>query len=76
VIIDGGNATEVAIPELRHRGKILDMSSVEMSPDEAAVLVLERQGFDLGDVVEPAELPSPRTTWARWRRSRGSRTPR
>ena len=32
VIIDGGNPAEVAIPELRHWGKILEMSSVAMAP--------------------------------------------
>ncbi len=50
VIIDGGNPAEVAIPELRHWGKILEMSSVEMAPDEEVTVALERHGFDLADV--------------------------
>jgi len=50
VIIDGGNPAEVAIPELKHWGKILEMSSVEMSPDEEVTVVLEKHGFDLADI--------------------------
>ena len=50
VIIDGGNPAAVAIPELKHWGKILEMSSVEMSPDEEVTVVLEQHGFDLADV--------------------------
>ena len=50
VIIDGGNPAAVAIPELKHWGKILEMSSVEMSPDEEVTVMLEQHGFDLADV--------------------------
>ena len=50
VIIDGGNPAEVAIPEHKHWGKILEMSSVEMSPDEEVTVGLERHGFDLADI--------------------------
>ena len=50
VIIDGGNPAEVAIPELKHWGKILEMSSVEMSPEEEVTVALEQHGFDLADI--------------------------
>jgi glyoxylase-like metal-dependent hydrolase (beta-lactamase superfamily II) len=46
VIIDGGNAAEVAVDARRHWGKIMDMSSVEMTPDEAVTVALRRHGFD------------------------------
>ena len=43
VIIDGGNPAEVAIPELKHWGKILEMSSVEMTPDEEVTVSLDME---------------------------------
>jgi glyoxylase-like metal-dependent hydrolase (beta-lactamase superfamily II) len=44
VIIDGGNAPEVAVDARRHWGAILDMSSVFMTPDQAVLPSLERIG--------------------------------
>lgn len=50
VIIDGGNAAAAAIPERKHWGKILEMSSLEMAPDEEVTVMLEKHGFDLADI--------------------------
>ncbi|HEV7642117.1 MAG TPA: N-acyl homoserine lactonase family protein [Gaiellaceae bacterium] len=50
VIIDGGNAAEVAVDARTHWGRILDMSSVEMEPEDAVTVALERMGFDLSEI--------------------------
>ncbi|MDO8211147.1 N-acyl homoserine lactonase family protein [Conexibacter sp. CPCC 206217] len=46
VIIDGGNAPEVAVDARRHWGRILDISRVVMTPDQAVLPGLERIGVD------------------------------
>jgi N-acyl homoserine lactone hydrolase len=50
VIVDGGNAAEVAVDAKKHWGAITEMSSVEMKPEEAVVPTLERLGVDLARV--------------------------
>jgi N-acyl homoserine lactone hydrolase len=50
VIIDGGNAAEVAVDARKHWGKIMEMSRVEMAPEEAVTVALQQHGFDLADV--------------------------
>ena len=50
VIIDGGNAAEVAVDARKHWGKIMEMSSVEMAPEEAVTVALQQHGFDLADI--------------------------
>jgi N-acyl homoserine lactone hydrolase len=46
VVIDGGNAPEVANDYRTHWGSITDVSTPEMAPDEALLPALERAGFD------------------------------
>jgi N-acyl homoserine lactone hydrolase len=50
VIIDGGNAAEAAIDARAHWGAITEMSTLEMSPEQACVPTLERLGVDLGSI--------------------------
>jgi N-acyl homoserine lactone hydrolase len=49
-LIDGGNAAEVAVDARKHWGRIMDMSQVEMDPEEAVVPALRAHGFDPADV--------------------------
>ena len=37
VVIDGGNAPEVAVDATQHWGKITEVSTVEMTPEEAVL---------------------------------------
>jgi glyoxylase-like metal-dependent hydrolase (beta-lactamase superfamily II) len=46
VIIDGGNAPEVAVDARKHWGKILDFSNSFMTPEQAVLPSLERVGVD------------------------------
>jgi N-acyl homoserine lactone hydrolase len=46
VIVDGGNAPEVAVDARKHWGKITEMSTVTMTPDQAVLPGLERAGID------------------------------
>src|SRR5262249_49169270 len=50
VIIDGGNAAEVAVDAKAHWGAITEMSTSIMTPDQAAVPSLERIGIDLDSI--------------------------
>jgi N-acyl homoserine lactone hydrolase len=46
VIIDGGNAPEVAVDPVAHWGVLAERSPVEMSPAQAVLPELERLGID------------------------------
>jgi N-acyl homoserine lactone hydrolase len=46
VIIDGGNAPEVAVDAVAHWGAITEMSTVTMAPEQAAVPALEQVGVE------------------------------
>jgi len=50
VVFDGGNAPEVAVDARAHWGRILDMSDVVMTPDQALLRGLERIGVAPEDV--------------------------
>jgi glyoxylase-like metal-dependent hydrolase (beta-lactamase superfamily II) len=50
IVIDGGNAPEVAVDARTHWGAITEMSTPVMSPDEAVVPAMEAAGFDPADV--------------------------
>jgi glyoxylase-like metal-dependent hydrolase (beta-lactamase superfamily II) len=50
VVIDGGNAAEVAIDAKAHWGAITEMSTPSMTPDQAVVPSLERLGIDLESI--------------------------
>lgn len=50
IVIDGGNAPEVAIDAKAHWGAILEQSNVYMSPDQALLPTLERLGIDTESV--------------------------
>lgn len=50
VIVDGGNAPEVAVDAKKHWGAITEMSTVTMTPDQAVLPGLERTG------IEPASV--------------------
>jgi N-acyl homoserine lactone hydrolase len=76
VIIDGGNPAEVAIPELEHWGKILEMSSVEMAPDEEVTVALERNASTSPASAGSCRATSTSITRARSPRSIASRTRR
>ena len=45
VVIDGGNAPEVAVDYRMHWGSITDVSTPEMTPDEAALPAMRAAGF-------------------------------
>jgi N-acyl homoserine lactone hydrolase len=45
-VIDGGNAPEVAVDHRKHWGKITEVSTPVMTPEEAILPTLERTGFD------------------------------
>jgi N-acyl homoserine lactone hydrolase len=46
VIIDGGNAPEVAVDAVKHWGFLAERSPVEMTPEQAVLPELERIGID------------------------------
>jgi N-acyl homoserine lactone hydrolase len=46
VVVDGGNAPEVAVDAKAHWGVITEMSSVTMAPEQALLPSLERVGID------------------------------
>jgi len=50
VVIDGGNAPEVAVDARRHWGRVTDMSTPVMTPDQAVLPTLERLGVDPGSI--------------------------
>jgi glyoxylase-like metal-dependent hydrolase (beta-lactamase superfamily II) len=50
VVIDGGNAPEVALDYRRHWGSITEVSTPEMAPDDAVLPALDRMGFDPAEV--------------------------
>ena len=50
VIVDGGNAAEVAIDAKAHWGRITEMSTAIMAPQQAVVPQLERLGIDLASI--------------------------
>jgi glyoxylase-like metal-dependent hydrolase (beta-lactamase superfamily II) len=50
VIIDGGNAAEVAVDAKAHWGAITEMSTPHMLPEQAVVPALLGQGVDLGSI--------------------------
>jgi glyoxylase-like metal-dependent hydrolase (beta-lactamase superfamily II) len=50
IVIDGGNAPEVAVDARAHWGAITEMSTAVMSPEEAVVPALKAAGFDPADV--------------------------
>jgi N-acyl homoserine lactone hydrolase len=50
VVIDGGNAPEVAVDAKKHWGAITEMSTPIMSPEQAAVPALNAAGIDPADV--------------------------
>jgi N-acyl homoserine lactone hydrolase len=45
VVVDGGNAPEVAVDYRRHWGSITDVSTPEMTPDEAALPAMRAAGL-------------------------------
>jgi N-acyl homoserine lactone hydrolase len=49
-VIDGGNAPEVAIDAKKHWGKITEMSTAIMTPEEAILPTMAAHGFDPADV--------------------------
>lgn len=46
VVVDGGNAPEVAVDSKKHWGAIMEMSSIEMTPDQALLPTLKRIGIE------------------------------
>jgi glyoxylase-like metal-dependent hydrolase (beta-lactamase superfamily II) len=50
VIIDGGNAAEVAVDQRTHWGKVTEMSTAVMTPEQAVVPALEALGVDLSSI--------------------------
>src|SRR5579871_3853156 len=50
VVIDGGNAPEVAVDARKHWGRITEMSDAIMRPEEAILPTMEATGFDPADV--------------------------
>jgi len=50
VVIDGGNAPEVAVDPIAHWGKINELSITTMRPEQAAVPSLRSVGVDPADV--------------------------
>jgi len=50
VIIDGGNAPEVAVDAIKHWGVLAERSPVIMTPDQAVLPELERIGVDPASV--------------------------
>jgi len=50
VVIDGGNAPEVAVDHRKHWGAITEVSTPVMAPQEAVVPALAAAGFDPADV--------------------------
>jgi glyoxylase-like metal-dependent hydrolase (beta-lactamase superfamily II) len=50
IIVDGGNAPEVAIDAKKHWGAITEMSTVHMTPDQAVLPTLARMS------IEPASI--------------------
>jgi N-acyl homoserine lactone hydrolase len=50
VVIDGGNAAEVAVDAKAHWGVITEMSTPYMTPEQAVVPALERLGVELGSI--------------------------
>src|SRR3954470_24314468 len=50
VVIDGGNAPEVAVDAVAHWGAIATTSTVIMSPEDALLPSLERVGIDLESI--------------------------
>lgn len=50
VIIDGGNAAEVAVDAAKHWGKVTEMSTAIMNPEQAVVPALLALGVDLASV--------------------------
>jgi glyoxylase-like metal-dependent hydrolase (beta-lactamase superfamily II) len=50
VIVDGGNAPEVAVDAKAHWGAITEMSTPHMTPEQACVPSLERVGIDPASV--------------------------
>jgi N-acyl homoserine lactone hydrolase len=50
VIVDGGNAPEVAVDYRKHWGSITDVSTPVMRPEEAVLPALEQAGFDPASV--------------------------
>lgn len=50
IVIDGGNAPEVAIDAKKHWGKITEMSDIAMTPDQALLPTLERIGMSPGSI--------------------------
>jgi N-acyl homoserine lactone hydrolase len=50
VVIDGGNAPEVAVDAAKHWGPITQMSTAIMTPDQALIPSLERLGVPLESI--------------------------
>ena len=50
VVIDGGNAPEVAVDPKKHWGRVTEMSTPIMRPDQAIVPELEKLGIDLESI--------------------------
>jgi N-acyl homoserine lactone hydrolase len=50
VVIDGGNAPEVAVDAKAHWGVITEMSTVTMTPEQALLPSLERVGIEPGSI--------------------------
>jgi N-acyl homoserine lactone hydrolase len=50
VVVDGGNAPEVAVDAKAHWGVITEMSTVTMAPEQALLPSLERVGIDPASV--------------------------
>ena len=50
VVIDGGNAPEVAVDPIAHWGFLAERSPVEMTPEQAMLPELERLGIDPASV--------------------------
>lgn len=50
VVIDGGNAPEVAVDARKHWGPVTEMSTPIMSPDQAIVPTLEKLGIELASI--------------------------
>ncbi len=49
-VIDGGNAPQVAVDARKHWGKITEVSTAIMSPEEAILPAMAAHGFDPADV--------------------------
>ena len=50
VVIDGGNAPEVAVDYRKHWGAITEVSTPEMTPEEAVLPAMKRAGFEPASV--------------------------